>query len=245
MTTNVFDVTTGQLTSDGRWSIEKMDWLVFVDDTGYDKIIFDDDLAFAFAGNVTKINFWKEWVAGGRVDPVPMDKLDQMQLIIVNMVTGALEFASDYILFSHAGNALEALYGGSGGPSAKDCWNSNRCAITAIESAKSKDVFSGGQTKFLLSKTKQNNLSNNVGVTEINEQCKQRGLMMNLKNPLNTVLVKEAANDGSNPIVQSIANDVMQGKAEMSAPFPGMHLPWTQEKKSELSSVLARFARKQ
>jgi hypothetical protein len=244
MTTNVFDVTAGQLTSDGRWSFEKLDWLVFVDDTGYDKMIFDDELGFAFAGNVSKINIWKEWVAGGRKGPEPMGHLDQMQLIIVNMASGVLEFASDYILFSHAGNVLEALYGGSGGPSAKDCWNSNRCARTAIDSAKSNDVYSGGETKFLLRETRQNNLTNNIAVTEINEQCKQRGLMMNLKNPLNTVLVKDAANDPSNPIAQSVATEVMQGKAEMSAPFPGMHLPWTQEKKSELASVLARFARK-
>lgn len=68
--------------------------------------------------------------------------------------------------------------------------------------------------------------------------------MMNLKNPLNTVLVRDVANDPSNPIAHSIANEVMQGKAELNAPFPGMDLPWTKEKKSELATVLARFARK-
>jgi len=231
MTTNVFDVNVGQLTSDSRWSFEESDWFVYVDDTGYDKISFDDVLGFAFAGNVTNIDVWKKWVAGGRPAPAPMGHLDQMSLIIMNMSDGKLEFASDYMLFSHAGNAIEALYGGSGGPFAKDCWTSNRCAQTAIESAKVKDTFSGGKMKFLMRGTKKNNLSTNTDVAEISEHCKQKGVMMNMKNPANTVLVKDAANDPSNQVAQSVAQKVMNGKAVMNAPFPGMNQPWTLEKK--------------
>jgi len=242
MTTNVYDKLSGLLTSDARWSFEDADWLVYVDDTDYDKIAFDAVLGFLFAGSILNIDVWKCWVEGGRIGPAPMGNLDGTSIIIVNMANGDVEFTSDYMLASQANGALEALYAGSGGPFAKDCWTINRCAKTAVETAKTKDFYSGGQIKYVDRQSTDNNVSNNVAHTQVNDVCKQRGFIMDLKKQDAPMLVKDAANDPSNAVAQSIAQKVMQGKAVMSAPFPGIRQPWTQEKKQELADVLDRFS---
>jgi hypothetical protein len=67
--------------------------------------------------------------------------------------------------------------------------------------------------------------------------------MTNTKGSPKVVLVKDAANDPSNPVAQQIANRVLSGQAKLNAPFPGMDQPWTNEKKAELAKALQRYTR--
>lgn len=56
------------------------------------------------------------------------------------------------------------------------------------------------------------------------------------------VLIKDAIADDSNPERQKAAIEFMakleRGEARICAPFPGMGIPWTKEKKEELYVVL-------
>jgi hypothetical protein len=244
MTTNVYDVASGLLTSDSRWSIDEGDWIAFVDDTNYDKIVFDNELGLLFAGDLSKIEIWKDWFLSGRTSPIPLDQVDRMSIIGIDMPTGNIAFHSDYLLVSTINSSIEAWYGGTGAPYAKDCWQLNRCARKAVETAKAEDDFSGGNTVFAERESLETNLANSEKVESVLQQMKERGIMINSKGSQEPTLVKDAANDPSNPLAQSLAQKIMSGKAALGAPFPGMDQPWTNEKKAELEKALAPYVRR-
>jgi hypothetical protein len=243
MTTNVYDVSSGLLTSDSRWSTEDGDWIAYVDDTGYDKIVFDEALALIFAGDMQTIDIWKEWFLNGDDGDEPLDKVDDISIIGIDMKTGEQVYMSDYLLYSHSHRGVEAIYGGSGAPYAKDCWQENKCAMQATKTAIIKDVYSGGTTAHVNRQTSDSNVKNSASSNSAYEQLKERGMMINKTENRQPVYVKDAANDPSHP-AQKIAEKVMSGKAALKAPFPGMDQPWTNEKKQELKEVLKRYPRK-
>lgn len=244
MTTNVYDISAALLTSDSRWSYEESGWIVYVDDTAYDKIAFDEDLGLLFAGNLTKIDIWKKWLYDGRLVDPPLDQVDDMSIIGVDMHSGNVIFWSDYLLNSIANNVIEAWYGGTGGPYAKDCWQLNRCAQKAISTAIEKDDFSGGSTVYVRRSNFDTNIRNSVHVSSVLAQMKERGIMLNVKGSRDEKLLKDAVNDPADQVAHSIAKKVMSGKAALGAPFPGMAQPWTQEKKDELAAALRPYVRK-
>lgn len=224
--------------------------MVFVDDTGFDKIIADNQLAFLFAGDLLNIAAWKGWVAAGRTTAAPMDKLDETSLIIVDVTTGTVVFNTDYLLASDSGPDRHAWYGGTGAPHAKDCWEVNKCAMKAVESAIMVDKYSGGRMIHFNRQTLETNATNAESHLSVVVQMRERGLMK--KNNGTEYKVSEvmsssiAANDASKAEIDSVAKKlaekVMNGSVALSAPFPGIEQPWTNEKKQELARVLARYA---
>lgn len=243
MTTNVYDVPAGLMTSDSRWSSElDSDWIAYVDDTGYDKIVFDSDLGILFAGDLNRIDIWKQWFLQGRKGSIPKE-VDGISIILVDMISGQVVFETDYLLKSMSDESEVAFYSGTGGPFAKDCWQVNRSAMRAVDSAISADIFSGGIVLHLCRSTLVTNVVNTVDPAGVVNLMKERGIMMN-RHDRQSVLVKVAANDSSNLTRQDLANKVISGNVELSAPFPGISQPWTNEKKSELKSVLERYAPK-
>lgn len=244
MTTNVYDLQTGLMTSDSRWSCQEGDWIAYVDDTKFDKIISDDQLGFLFAGNMLKIAAWKGWIAQGRAGLPPDDDGINLSIIGIDMQTGQVVISTDYMLKSIIEEILAACYAGTGGNYAKDCWQVNRCAKRAVSSAMAQDDFSGGQVMFAERCSRQTNVDNTASVLSVIDQMKVRGMMINTKDDRKPVPLKEAANDPTNPVAQALARKVLAGKAELSAPFPGMNQPWTQEKKEEVLDVLKKYAPK-
>lgn len=241
MTTNVYDVPAGLLTSDSRWSCELDDgWIAYVDNSGYDKIVYDNQLAILFAGNLAKIDHWKNWFTKNRNGDQPQE-VDGISLIVANIKTGEVIFKTDYLLESTSEKQIDALYSGTGGPYAKDCWQINKCAKKAVETAISVDIFSGGDVSFLHRESSETNVKNSVFADEVMALMKERGILMN-KNLQQAVAIKDAANDSSDPNFQRMAQRVLSGNIELNAPFPGMDQPWTNEKKAELRNVLSSFS---
>jgi len=249
MTTNVYDVAAGLLTSDSRWSADEGEWIVYVDDTGFDKIIADAQLAFLFAGNILNIAEWKGWVKSGRLQPAPLDRLDGTSLIMVEIATGSVVFGTDYLLVSRYDAMPSAWYSGTGAPHAKDCWEVNRCAMTAVASATKVDKYSGGTTSHFNRNSRASNVTNSAAVESVLVQMRERGIMKNNNGAefmISDVIAADAANDPASKqiddVAKRLAQKVMQGNVTLSAPFPGIDQPWTNEKKSELARVLARYA---
>jgi len=249
MTTNVYDLTAGLLTSDSRWSCElENDWIAFVDNTGCNKIVFDDELAMLFAGDIDIIELWKCWIANGRkgTHPPVDDSMsgDSISVIIVDISDGGVVFETDYLLKSIAPSfSVEAVYSGTGGTYAKNCWQENRCAKRAVETAMRSDIFSGGDVLHYCRNSLTTNVPTPIQSEDVNRLMKERGYMQ--KNiGSQAVLIRDAANDLSNPELHSLATKVMSGKVKLSAPFPGMNQPWTNEKKAELNTVLNKYAPK-
>lgn len=57
------------------------------------------------------------------------------------------------------------------------------------------------------------------------------------------ILLKDAAEDSSNPELQEVAKKILNGEISLNwcSPFPGMEVPWTEEKKAEFNAVLDKW----
>ena len=75
MTTNVFDGPVGLVATDSRWSIQRGRWLIYLDDTNFDKIELTDAAAFMFAGSAVLIEKWKLWIRSNPPDASGMPEL--------------------------------------------------------------------------------------------------------------------------------------------------------------------------
>ena len=242
MTTNVYDVRAALLTSDSRWSAEDGDWVAFVDNTNYDKIVHDNKLAFLFAGPLPEIDIWKQWILAGRKkEDLPSLANTTMSVIQVDVAKGVVVFKSHQFLNSSFGIVPRALFAGTGAKPAKDCWDRKKCAMTAIGSAAEMDHLTGGNVVFFNRAKRSGNITNTSSATELKEQAKQRGMIMSKSNAEASVLIKVAANDPSNPTKQALAMKVMSGAAPFAAPFPGMEEPWSLAKKLEFEAALALY----
>lgn len=248
MTTNVYDKVAGMLTTDSRWSMLSGDWLAFVDDTGYDKLAYTAKVGFLFAGQLSLISEWKAYVAGGMKKGTrpsitqAMWEEGRISIIQVELATGKLDFQSHKHINSSFGAAVRAVYAGSGAIYAKECWDCNKCAITAIRSAALKDRESGGEVVFLNRKNRANNVRGEVSAVAVGDQFNDKGYIMNTTNEDSMVLVRDAANDHSRPDAQAAAKAFLSNPAaSLCAPFPGMGEPWTQEKIAELDAALSKY----
>lgn len=233
MTTNVYDYGAGVFASDSRWSKIIGDWIVYIDDTGYDKIVFDDTLAMLFAGDMPPIEKWKQWFLNGRISTPPVAHLKGISICIAEMKTGKFVFDSGHSLRSG-----DSRFAGTGAPHAMNCWDMNKDARKAVETATTLDVCSGGKVVYLERISLGTNVANCESHDRVYEQLKERGMMKNLKETRQPVLLKDAVND---PVANGIAKQFMSGQNTLCAPFPGMHEDWTEEKKQELINVLSQY----
>lgn len=243
MTTNVYDSVAGMLTSDSRWSISKGDWVAYVEDTAYDKLIYTSKVAFLFAGSMPIIDSWKSYVAGGmkkgtRPALVPGTKISVIQ---VDMADGKVVFQSNNLLRSSFGASIRALFGGTGASPAKICWDVNKCATTAIFSAAKGDHLSGGSVIYLDRKKRKSNATNACTAAQARHLLNDRGILMNIATQQAPILLKDAANDPANPEAQLIAMQIISGDSPLVAPFPGMDEEWSDEKIAEFDAALALY----
>jgi hypothetical protein len=243
MTTNVYDSVAGMLTSDSRWSISKGDWVAYVEDTAYDKLIYTSKVAFLFAGSMPIIDAWKCYVASGmkkgtRPTLVPGTKISVIQ---VDMADGKIVFHSNNLLKSSFGASIRAMFGGTGASPAKICWDVNKCATAAIASAAKGDHLSGGTVIFLNRIKRNSNAQNTATAAQARQILNDRGILMNIATQQTPILLKDAANDPANPEAQAIAKDIICGDSPLVAPFPGMDEDWSDEKIAEFEAALSMY----
>lgn len=242
MTTNVFDMNAGLMCGDSRWSVQHPSFIAYVDDTGFDKIIaIDGDLgkfAFVFAGDSELIQQWKSWIiskpsAQDQTPPV-QNGLKSIAICIANIDNKSIVFENGQDI-----QTPEARFAGSGSLHAFNCWTVNKDAKKAIESAKTFDVYSGGEVKFLDFSSGVNNLKNSSNLKELHVFFAKEGMVMykNASTNQSKILsIKEAA--ANDPAVQQLAIDLASGKISASAPCDAMHNTWSKEKVNELNTAL-------
>lgn len=254
MTTNVYDQSAALLTSDSRWSTTSDDknWIAFVDDTGFDKIIYDEQLAFLFAGDLALIDEWKKWVRAGRDDSsiplgaIPNQPTRRVSILQVNIRNGHLEYGEKTALSAVGRQNTKSWFAGTGGYPARECWLANACARKAIGTASTKDPFTGGKVVFYNRKKKAGNVRKEQTEASVRQQLKDRGYLMHKDGAIAPVLLTDAANNPNlDPIAKDLVNRVMAGKdVPLTAPFPGMDEPWTDAEQAELRAALIKFKKR-
>ena len=56
---------------DSRWSYETDEFLYYIDDSGYEKIVFTEKMVAIFAGKANVIEHFKEWINNGLSGNMP------------------------------------------------------------------------------------------------------------------------------------------------------------------------------
>lgn len=241
MTTNVYDGNAGLMATDSRWSLTFLNYLCYLDDVGFEKIERLDDYLFMFAGLGPRVQEWKDWI---RSKPAGMAGQPQHQGMSVTMV----RISDKGVMFSLNKGAAQsgAIFAGTGWYPAITCWLSNKCAKRAVETAKTVDVYTGGDTKFFDLAKGDHNLyptAKEVRYADFARIFKERGLVMKLdgkgvgKPPFPRKDAVAASNDAD--ILKDVSAKIASGELHASAPCEEMVREWTAEEKEKFNSALA------
>jgi len=231
MTTNVIDFHKALIACDSRWSaLLGNEHFVYLDDTGFDKIVVRDSLCAIFAGDLILIDGWKNWICSQDAQPALPDttrtdlKTNTQVFMQVCLIDRANRQAKFY------GAPYQALasgffFGGTGAAFAMQCFLQNQCSKRAVESAALGDVYTGGATLFFELETSTNNLSKQqVTLKELEAQILPRGMVMH-KQTKNVTTLKEFQ---QKPEAGSLLNGF-----SLSAPCGGPQRAWSQMERDD------------
>ena len=240
MTTNVYDKHAGLMATDSRWSVTYLQYLVYLDDVGFDKIERHTDYAFMFAGFAKRVQEWKTWIRTNPADMSAMPPTTGMAVTVAQISTRAVLHSA-----GHGANDEGAIFAGTGWFPAYTCWTANKDAKRSIETAKSVDIYSGGEVKHFDLISGSHNLYPGADVTfaDLIRNFEKRGLVMKIDDkivvnaPFNRKKDAEASNDD---IRNEVAGKIASGELHPAAPCDGMVREWTQEEKSSFAGALGK-----
>lgn len=241
MTTNVIDLAVGISVTDSRWSYQAPFFTLYVDDVGFEKIVEYRQRAYTFAGDGELIQVWKDWLASEPTSVHSMPDVERETPQGVRSVTICIVKMATKEVSYRRGTAIaydQALFAGTGGFAARLCWDKNRDAKKAVESAIQKDLFSGGTVKYLVFADNDNNLSEFATIGEVNRQLATRGVCMihAAGNATNTG-TPVSGSDHEKEIAK-IKEQLTSGDIVASAPCDAMFERWSEEEKEQLRTAL-------
>lgn len=241
MTTNAIDRAKLIVTSDSRWSVPLPNdvnptHVMYVDDTGFEKISTSDIATLVFAGDGVLISQWKNWFKQDRPDWEAMPETERIvdgRLVDISIcvVTPAGRVIHD------SGTCLmhgeTARFSGSGSFFARNCFVQNSCIIKAIDTAGSSDPYTGGITKYLELHSGLNNLTETESTLQDAErELGERGKIMELATGVVTSL-KDALESQADAL-----QALKTGGVHLSAPTGLQSRKWTASEKAALRAAL-------
>lgn len=240
MTTNVIDLISGVVASDSRWSISGKDFLIYLDNSGFEKIFPLKGSVCIFSGNGKLIDLWEKWLSTKPKNrtghpPTSIDTPNGVQSVTLNLIlrtTSKLRFTRGQTENLNK----EAFFAGTGTFSAMSSWIQDKDARNAVTHAIGSDMFSGGEVKYFTLKCGSNNLRQSVSFEEMNKLVGKEGLVMYLNKGSAPVPVSVAAQSDSN--VLKIQTALEAGSVAASAPCSSMYTQWTEEEINQLGDAL-------
>ncbi|MEI8602254.1 hypothetical protein P4S55_16110 [Shewanella sp. PP-Sp27a-2] len=229
MTTTVYDLINKTVASDTRWSAQLTlsdgnNYIVYVDDSDFEKIADRESAVLVLAGLGTLIAQWKEWWYNSLDENCcpPVEDASgntAVSLMIIDKSSGQIIFDAGQkkAMFCKFTSNMLSVFAGSGDIHAASCWHNNRCAKTAITSASNLDFFTSPIVRFVDFASGQTNLTSMCyNYKEIMDAMLRGGFVMDMsKSP--------AANDEGVPLNQTqvhneIVSLIASGKVVASAP---------------------------
>lgn len=245
MTTNVYDENQGVMASDSRWSMERGDYILYIDDAEFDKIESVNNAVVMFAGHGIRIHEWKQWLRSNPSDDSNQPAVKGVCICIADLDTKQMQpFGKEN--FRHEGG----YFAGSGAIHALTCWTADRNAKKAVVTAIEYDQYSGGDVKYFDFNDRSNNLtaSSVHGISDIdglNEAILKKGHMMKKDMNVNSIPFPKAENASflikNHPDFEQIQNEVASGQLSASAPWDGMDKDWTDGEKADLKVALGNI----
>ncbi|EEM1820497.1 hypothetical protein GKA92_20345 [Salmonella enterica subsp. enterica] len=240
VTTTAYDRVNKVVACDSRWSCDLTPhgyegFLLYVDNTGFGKLLQNESFVIVLAGNGMLIERWKSWFKSdiSRPSPDVESGEDFLQVAIINKDRNELTFSSGEHLPLSECCELKALFSGSGRKYAAHGWRETQCAKKAISAAIAADCYTGGEVRFVeFSHNGQLHIEDTVNtIKEVNQILLERGLIMDTNNPGRTHRPLTSTE------VENIRNLVVNGDITPSAPT-GHSSPWTAEKKHQLDVAI-------
>ena len=248
VTTNVIDLASGLSVTDSRWSNQKAEFLLFIDDAGFEKIVSYEGFAFTFAGNGYLIQVWKNWLAS---NPPVLFPLPPVEMILENgqalsMAVCIVQMNVKNLIF-HRNSAIvydSALFAGTGATQARAAWEESHDAKLAVQSAISIDNLSGGCIKYLEFSTGQHNLNETATIGDVGRLLAERGTVMyhTKQQTSGTVVpVRDAA--ANDPHVREAVEQLASGTISANAPCNSMYNAWAPEELKQLEEAMRTVQR--
>lgn len=230
MTTNVMDKKNNRVTSDTRWSLESVEgYVVYLDDTGFSKIAYDDHSVMICAGNARLIAAWKNWYASDVTVPQPPTKLvfpDGTEHVILMSLILKDGFRTRFSSGYSEEYRDDAKFSGTGSEAAKDCYSINGCSTKCVESAKNQDPFTGGEVQYVNFSTNETNVGpDTVTLEQMIDQLQPRGFAMDKK----TKIVVPISQLPVNAFAKTVGNALEQ----LSAPTGLPPRDWTDRERHD------------
>lgn len=212
-------------------------FVLYTDKAQFDKICVCPKikLAFAFAGDSGWIEQWKWWLTIGVHIEAPepfVPKNAEFAYCAARFPSGDLAgFIHPEGIPPHtvqtATMDIAALFAGSGGKPARDCWQINKDARRAVETAAIKDAFTGGDVVTSCLKTGTHtaeigNASNLKAALLKGRVMRQTATGYGEDMPLDEAMKQY-------PEVAALAQQIANGTVNACAPFPGMGTPYSDE----------------
>lgn len=215
---------------------------MYLDDTGYEKLVIHKKKVLMFAGFGKVIQQWKDWIFSDPIDASGMPPHKGMAVCMVDAETQNVDFHAHQDIVSDGVHCA-----GSGARPAYGCWLLNKCAKTAVETAKKQDFCSGGEVKYFDFRSGENNASNpfaaQMTIDEVDKAINQRGVVMKINVPgLGNppfAFANGANDDESEAAVKEIRSKIASGELSANAPCDGMYNDWSEENKIKFNKALA------
>lgn len=238
MTTNVFDQDKNHLATDSRWSYsvkgkhgtDLPDIVGFVDDTGFDKIVFDDTTAYMFAGDGALISQWRDRILARSL-------MDGRRPGVARNFAICMVRRSDAFIVMEHGQQISGgpfRFAGTGAEPAYECWKVNGDPQKAVQSAQLLDRASGGDVKYFDGKSSRHNIDFSVGFAEIAEQFLKKGRIMYTNQ---SIPVADAVKN--DPRAEEFVSRIRAGTIQAEAPSGYDPVIWTAADETRLDKALA------
>ncbi|EGR6730032.1 hypothetical protein OYQ83_002154 [Salmonella enterica] len=209
--------------------------MLYVDNTGFGKLLQNENFIIVLAGNGVLIERWKNWFKSDISKPFPDVETGDafLQVAIINKDRNELIFSSGVHLPISEHRELKALFSGSGRKYAARRWRERRCAKESVSAAIAADCYTGGEVRFIdFNHGGLLNIEDTVNtIKEVNQTLLKRGLIMDMNNP------GRKHRPLTNEEVESIRNLVANGDITPSAPTL-QSSPWTTEKRQQLNDAI-------
>lgn len=236
MTTNVTDLKAGKMACESRWSVSKPDFVLYIDNTGFDKIVLHGRSALMFAGNGRLIQEWKDWLHSKPANSKGHPPVNGVAVCIANMTSSVVMFDRGQDIKRPSEEAPVALFAGSGAYHAHTCWTVNADALKAVESAKNVDLFSGGDVKHVIFACGSHNVGNTATIDDVHQMLVMKGTVMYHKNPkVGSPVLEAAANDKE---LQKVVDAITSGALSADAPCDSMYSAWSAQEVRALETAL-------
>jgi hypothetical protein len=229
--------------TDSRWSRKVgASSLLYIDNSGYEKILVVAHLLFVFAGHGSLIQAWKRWAAQlpERTLPIPPCESEKCSVCVT-----LTDMRRSRILFEHKQDVFDdpsTRFAGTGRHYAYQNWSATGDAIAAVAFAIQQDMYSGGDVKYHHFDGRTN-IKEQRDMSYMRRKLRQEGRFMTIE-PKSVTDVPVAEAIGNNPELKDLLDRVVSGETSLVSPCDGMYVPWTDDEKRQFSRVIAAESEK-